>query len=198
MLENSPSSLSLTLLLYISISLYILYLYDSDTEWLLSSSIVWNFRLIFVMSLSNTSDRRWPSNKSLASFYSPSLPNMPGYYNRSMIAPLSLSQRKAPSHSTGSHLPALKMRSTLTFCSSEDDDKTLTRPSIIVEEEDNLMMRKLDRVRVNYAVSILRLHRKVHHWSMLTVYVYISTRSTSPRYVHVDCLGCSAILILKP
>ncbi|CAF2955926.1 unnamed protein product [Rotaria sp. Silwood2] len=71
---------------------------------------------------SNTSSLIWDSSSSPFQLQSSSLSNIPSYYDRSLIAPLTLAQRKRTSHSTTIQLPPLKLRSRLTWRSSDEEN----------------------------------------------------------------------------
>ncbi|CAF0977338.1 unnamed protein product [Rotaria sordida] len=102
---------------------------------------------------SNTSSLIWDSSSSPLQFQSSSLSNIPTYYNRSLIAPLTLTQRKRNSHSTNIKLPPLKLRSTLTWPSS-DEENFFNQSKSSSEQELNLFKQKFDRLRASLSQSL--------------------------------------------
>ncbi|CAF4772315.1 unnamed protein product, partial [Rotaria sp. Silwood2] len=81
------------------------------------------------------------------------LSNIPSYYDRSLIAPLTLAQRKRTSHSTTIQLPPLKLRSRLTWRSS-DEENFLGHSQSSSEQELNLFKQKFDRLRASLSQSL--------------------------------------------
>lgn len=102
---------------------------------------------------SHNSSLLWDSTSSPLQFQSSSLSNIPSHYDRSLIAPLTLSQRKRNSHTTTLQIPPLKLRSTLTWRSSEEENflSYSTRSS---EQELTKFKEKFDRVRASLSVRI--------------------------------------------
>ncbi|CAF3433149.1 unnamed protein product [Rotaria socialis] len=102
---------------------------------------------------SNTSSLIWDSSSSPFQFQSSSLSNIPSYFDRSLVAPLTLSHRHRNSHSTALQLPPLKLRSTLTWHSSEEE--TFLAQSLSTSEHElNLFKQKFDRLRASLTQSI--------------------------------------------
>ncbi|CAF3871749.1 unnamed protein product [Rotaria magnacalcarata] len=102
---------------------------------------------------SNTSSLIWDSSSSPFQFQSSSLSNIPSYFDRSLVAPLTLSRRHRSSHSTALQLPPLKLRSTLTWHSSEEE--TFLAQSLSTSEHElNLFKQKFDRLRASLTQSI--------------------------------------------
>ncbi|CAF1204853.1 unnamed protein product [Rotaria sp. Silwood1] len=102
---------------------------------------------------SNTSSLIWDSSSSPLQFQSSSLSNIPSYYDRSLIAPLTLTQRKRNSHSTSIQLPPLKLRSRLTW-RSKDDENFFGHSLSSSEQELNLFKQKFDRLRASLSQSL--------------------------------------------
>jgi hypothetical protein len=100
---------------------------------------------------STNSSLLWDSTSSPMQFHSSSLSNIPHYYDRSLIAPLTLSQRKPNSHAGSVHLPPLKLRSTLTWHSSEEEN-FLAYSRTSSEQELTLFKQKYTRLRASLSV----------------------------------------------
>ena len=100
---------------------------------------------------SHNSSLVWDSSSSPLQFQSSSLSNIPRYYDRSLIAPLALSQRKRTSVVSNLQLPPLKLRSTLTWRSSEEEH-VLTQSIASSEQELTLFKQKFDRLRGSLSV----------------------------------------------
>jgi hypothetical protein len=100
---------------------------------------------------SNRSSLVWDSSSSAVHFQSSSLSNIPNQYDRSIIAPLTLSQRKRYSHATVLQLPPLKLRSTLTWGSSEEEN-FLSQSGGATEREFAIFKEKYDRLRATLSV----------------------------------------------
>lgn len=99
---------------------------------------------------SNTNSLAWDSSSSL--LQSQSLSNIPNHYDRSIIAPLTLSQRKHFSHATLLQLPPLKFRSTLTWGSSEEEILLSQSATSTTERESTMFRQRLDRLRTTLSV----------------------------------------------
>lgn len=99
---------------------------------------------------SNTNSLAWDSRSSL--LQSQSLSNIPNHYDRSIIAPLTLSQRKHFSHATLLQLPPLKFRSTLTWGSSEEEILLSQSATSTTERESTMFRQRLDRLRTTLSV----------------------------------------------
>jgi hypothetical protein len=104
---------------------------------------------------SQSSSLVWDSTSSPLQFQSSSLSSIPNYYDRSLIAPLTLSQRKRNSHATTIlTLPPIKLRSTLTWRSSEEEN--LVSKSVTSSEQELIIFRqKYDRLRATLSVRFL-------------------------------------------
>lgn len=100
---------------------------------------------------SHNSSLVWDSTSSPLQFQSSSLSNILNHYDRSLIAPLTLSQRKRNSHATVLQLPPLKLRSTLTWRSSEEENP-LTYSTRSSEQELTKFKEKFDRLRASLSV----------------------------------------------
>jgi hypothetical protein len=105
---------------------------------------------------SNHSSLIWDSTGSPQQFQSSSLSNIPDQYNQSLVAPLTLSQRKRNSHSTNLRLPPLKLRSTITFHSSETEN-TLPNTTTSSTRELRKLRDKFDRIRATLSVRFFFL-----------------------------------------
>jgi len=103
---------------------------------------------------SNNSSLLWDSTSSPLQFQSSSLSNIPSYYDRSLIAPLTLSQRKFNSHNTILQLPPLKVRSTLTWRSSEER-RVLAHSTTSSEQELAIVKQKFDHLRASLSVRFV-------------------------------------------
>jgi hypothetical protein len=104
---------------------------------------------------SNTNSLIWDSSSSQFQFSS--LTNIPNQYDRSIIAPLTLSQRKTYSHATVLQLPPLKLRSTLTWGSSEEEN-FLSQSGTTTERELTIFKQKYDRLRATLSVRFYFLN----------------------------------------
>jgi hypothetical protein len=139
---------------------------------------------------SNHSSLAWDSNNSPLQFQSSSLSNFPSYYDRSLVAPLTLSQRKCNSHPTILQLPPVKLCSTLTWRSSEG--KNLVVQSTTTSENELMMFKqKYDRLRASLSVRFffdyfleqnlsiqIRLSRKRYvcleiAWLLLSQFIFL-------------------------
>lgn len=115
--------------------------------------------------ISNTSSLIWDSASSPLQFQSSSLSNIPSYYDRSLVAPLTLSERKRNSHSTVLQLPPIKLRSTLTWHSTEEEN-VVSHSLSNSENELNIFKQKFDRLRASLTVRYLCLfiYQKEQHF----------------------------------
>lgn len=90
-------------------------------------------------------------------------------YDRSLIVPLKLKAREKRTHGSTSFLTR---ESTI----REEKEKDLVKPIFLIEEEEKIFRTKLDRIRINLAVSsivvrllfsshlqIVGVKRYVHH-----------------------------------
>ena len=94
------------------------------------------------------------STSSPLQFQSASLSNIPDHYDRSIIAPLTLSQRKQFSQATLLQLPPLKFRSTLTWGSGEEENFLSQSITSSTERELTKIKQKLDRLRATLSVRV--------------------------------------------
>lgn len=102
-------------------------------------------------SESHESSLIWDSSSSPQLFHSSSFSNIPSYFDRSLVAPVTLSQRKSISQATILQLPPLKLRSTITWHSTEDEH-VLVKSNRSSEQENNLFKQKYDRLRASLCV----------------------------------------------
>src|SRR2546423_1469687 len=100
---------------------------------------------------SNNSSLIWDSSNSPLQYHSSSLSNIPNYYDRSLVVPLTLSQRKPISHTTILQLPPIKLPSILT-CYSSEQENFLRYSVLSTEQESNIVKQKYDRVRATLSV----------------------------------------------
>jgi len=100
---------------------------------------------------SNQNSLIWDSTSSPLQFQSSSLSYIPNYYDRSLVVPLTLSQRKNNSHPTILQLPPIKLRSTLSWYSSEEEN-ILAQSITSSEYELNQFKENFDRVRATLSV----------------------------------------------
>jgi hypothetical protein len=128
---------------------------------------------------SNNSSLLWDSTSSPLQFQSSSLSNIPSYYDRSLIAPLTLSQRKFNSHNTILQLPPLKVRSTLTWRSSEER-RVLARSTTSSEQELAIVKQKFDRLRGSLSVRFFFFFD-----NFFCRHISIQNRLSSQRYVYI-------------
>ena len=121
------------------------------------------------------------------------LSNIPHYYDRSLIVPLTLSQRKRNSHASSVQLPPIKLRSTLTWHSSEEEN-FLTYSRTSSDQELVIFKKKYDRLRATLSVRFF-----IFFISMIFFYAHISIRNRlfSQRYVLLDCLPALIFLLRK-
>lgn len=103
---------------------------------------------------SNQSSLIWDSTSSPLQFHSSSLSTIPDHFDRSLVAPMILSQRKRHSHAGILQLPPLKLRSTMTWHSSEEEEKFLSQSVTSTEQEITLFKQKYDRLRASLSVRI--------------------------------------------
>lgn len=104
---------------------------------------------------SNQSSLIWDSSSSPIQFHSSSLSTIPDHFNRTMVAPLIFSQRKRHSHAAILHLPSLKLRSTMTWNSSEEEEQKFHSSSFnSAEREINLFKQNYDRARASLSVRV--------------------------------------------
>jgi len=147
---------------------------------------------------SHQSSLVWDSTSSPLQFQSSSLSYIPTCYNRSLVAPLKLSQRKSDSHArilqlpplklsqrkSNSHarilqLPPLKLRSTLTWRSSEEEN-FLAQSITSSEHELNKFKEKFDRLRASLSV------RFRFFFIIFYRHISIKNRLSSYRYVFIE------------
>ena len=95
----------------------------------------------------------WDSTSSPNRFQSSSLSHIPTCYDLSLIAPVKLSERKRNSHATILQLPPLKLRSTLTWHSS-DEELRFVQSKSSSEQELTLMKQKYGRLRASLSVRV--------------------------------------------
>ena len=100
----------------------------------------------------NGSSAESESSYSGVMFDLPVLPYIPRRYDRSLIVPSILSERKANPHSISIQLPPLKL-STAGPMSEEDDFLALSPPT--TERELTSFKEKFNRLRVTLSVRLL-------------------------------------------
>ena len=93
----------------------------------------------------------WDSTSPPHRFQSSSLSHIPNCYDLTLIAPIKLLERKRNSHATILQLPPLKLRSTLTWHSS-DEELRFAQSNSSGEQELTLMKQKYDRLRASLSV----------------------------------------------
>lgn len=105
---------------------------------------------------SNQSSLIWDSSSSPIQFHSSSLSTIPDHFHRTMVAPLALSQRKRHSHAGILQLPQLKLRSTMTWNSSEEEGEQKFHSSSFnsAEREAILFKQKYSRLRASLSVRV--------------------------------------------
>jgi hypothetical protein len=103
---------------------------------------------------SNNSSFIWNSSNSQLQFQSSSLSSIPTYYDRSLVAPLTLTERKRNSNATNVQLPPLRLRSPLTWHSSEEDNFFMCSTTTS-EHELDILKQKFNRHRASLAVRFL-------------------------------------------
>jgi len=125
---------------------------------------------------SHQSSLVWDSTSSPLQFQSSSLSYIPTCYNRSLVAPLKLSQRKRNSHAGILQLPPLKSRSTLTWRSSEEEN-FLPQSITSSEHELNKFKEKFDRLRASLSVRFrfffIIFYRRISIKNRLSSYRYV-------------------------
>ena len=109
---------------------------------------------------SQSSSLLWDSSNSPLQFRTSSQSNLPNYYDCSLVTPVRLTERKRQSQATVLHIPPVKLRSTMTWHSCEDDRLPTHTPLIMAtDKEMSLFKQKFDRLRATLSVSRIQTFR---------------------------------------